>query len=133
MSNIRTNERNTRRSIIPEHKIQSAILVAVSQHHCTIFRINTGTVKTADGRFFSSGTPNGYFDISGFRWSDGRAIFIEVKNERGRPRKDQIRFHHMLTQHRIIHGLARSTDDAVKIVSQGLIGYGFNDYGGEHV
>lgn len=53
-----------------EHEIQSASLVALSQHQCTVFRINTGKVKTSDGRWFSSGTPKGFFDCVGFRWSD---------------------------------------------------------------
>lgn len=52
-------------------------------------------------------------------------FYIEVKNERGRPRKDQIRFHDFLQSHNVIHGIARSPDDAVKIVKEGLVGYGF--------
>lgn len=110
-----------------EHAIQSAILVAVSHHHCTIFRSNVGKVKTADGRWFDTGLPNGHPDLYGFRWSDCQVFYLEIKNAKGRPRPDQIRFHKMLTSHHIIHGLARSVDDALKIIDQGLIGYGFED------
>lgn len=114
-----------------EHEIQSAIMVAVSQHQCTVFRSNVGKVKMADGRWFDTGLPKGHPDLYGFRWSDGKVFYLEIKNAKGRPRKDQVKFHRFLTAHGIIHGLARSVDDAVKIVDEGLIGYGFNDYGGK--
>ncbi len=108
-----------------EHKIQNDIRIALSRHQCTVFRVNVGSVKTPDGRFFSAGVPSGHPDLYGFRWSDNKFFYIEVKNERGRPRKDQIRFHDFLQSHNVIHGIARSPDDAVKIVKEGLVGYGF--------
>jgi len=108
-----------------EHKIQNDIRIALSRHQCTVFRVNVGSVKTPDGRFFSAGVPSGHPDLYGFRWSDHQAFYIEVKNERGRPREDQIRFHNFLQSHHVIHGIARSPEDAVKIVKEGLIGYGF--------
>ncbi len=109
-----------------EHKIQNDIRVALSKHKCTVFRVNVGSVKTPDGRFFSAGVPSGHPDLYGFRWSDHQVFYIEVKNEKGKPRADQIRFHKMLTKREIIHGIARSAGDAIKIVEEGLIGYGFN-------
>ena len=108
-----------------EHKIQNDIRIALSRHQCTVFRVNVGSVKTPDGRFFSAGVPSGHPDLYGFRWSDNQIFYIEVKNERGRPRKDQVRFHDFLQSHNVIHGIARSPDDAVKIVKEGLVGYGF--------
>ena len=108
-----------------EHSIQSAIMVAVSQHHCTIFRSNVGKVKMADGRWFDTGLPKGHPDLYGFKWSNGKVFYLEIKNAKGKPRTDQIRFHKMLTSHHIIHGIARSTDDALKIIDEELIGYGF--------
>lgn len=108
-----------------EHKIQNDIRIALSRHQCTVFRVNVGSVKIPDGRFFSAGVPSGHPDLYGFRWSDNKIFYIEVKNERGRPRKDQIRFHDFLQSHNVIHGIARSPDDAVKIVKEGLVGYGF--------
>lgn len=108
-----------------EHEIQNDIRVALSRHRCTVFRVNVGNVKTADGRFFSAGVPSGHPDLYGFRWSDNQVFYIEVKNERGKPRQDQVQFHRILAQHGVIHGIARSPDDAVKIVKEGLVGYGF--------
>lgn len=109
-----------------EHKIQNDIRVALSREHCTVFRVNVGNVKTADGRFFSAGVPSGHPDLYGFRWSDKQVFYIEVKNERGKPRADQIRFHQQLMRDGVIHGIARSTDDALKIINEGLVGYGFD-------
>lgn len=110
-----------------EHKIQNNIRIALSRHQCTVFRVNVGSVKTPDGRFFSAGVPSGHPDLYGYRWSDNQIFYIEVKNERGRPRKDQIRFHNFLQSHNVIHGIARSPEDAIKIVKEGLVGYGFKD------
>lgn len=111
-----------------EHSIQSKILIEVSKHGCKAFRANVGIVRLPDGRFFSTGLPNGFPDIFGFRQVDGKIFFIEVKNKTGKAREDQLRFHHMLTKHNIIHGLARNVQDALMIVEGGLIGYGFYDY-----
>lgn len=114
-----------------EHQIQNDIRVALSANQCTVFRVNVGTVRTKDGRIFSAGVPQGHPDLYGFRWSDHQVFYIEVKNERGRPRQDQIRFHEFLTKRGVIHGIARSADDALKIVDEELVGYGFKDYGGK--
>lgn len=110
-----------------EHYIQSQILATLSMNGCTTFRINVGKWQTKDNRWVSTGAPKGYFDLSGFIWKTGKAFFIEVKKPGGRIRDDQIRFHKMLTSHNIIHGIARSTDDALKIIDEELVGYGFND------
>lgn len=108
-----------------EHKIQNDIRVALSKHHCTVFRVNVGNVKTADGRLFSAGVPSGHPDLYGFRWSDHQVFYIEVKNEKGKPRLDQIRFNKFLMSKNIICGIARSPEDALKIVNEELVGYGF--------
>lgn len=113
-----------------EHEIQSAIMVAVSKRQCTIFRANVGKVKTIDGRWFDTGLPKGHPDLYGFKWSNGKVFYIEVKNAKGKPRPDQLQFHKFLTQVGIIHGLARSVDDALQIIDEELVGYGFNDWKG---
>ncbi|MDK7326580.1 VRR-NUC domain-containing protein [Lactobacillus mulieris] len=111
-----------------EHSIQNKIQLELSKHQCTIFRANVGAVRLPDGRFFQTGLPSGYPDLHGFRWVDGKIFFIEVKNATGRLRDDQIAFHKMLLSHNIIHGVARSVDDANLIIQGGLIGYGYPDY-----
>ena len=108
-----------------EHSIQKKIQLALSKHQCTVFRANVGKIRLSDGRFFSTGLPSGFPDLVGFRWTDGKIFFIEVKNAKGRPRADQVVFHKMLQSHNIIHGIARSTNDALMIVDGGLVGFGF--------
>lgn len=128
-----------------EHTIQKRIQLGVSQHHSKIFRVNVGkgfliTYNQIKGKmpngdyivrgplnYFNAGIPKGHPDLYGFREVDGKIFYIEVKNQKGKPSEDQIRFHRMLASHNIIHGIARSVDDARMIVEGGLVGYGFND------
>ena len=60
--------------------------------YAIMFRINVGTGKTYDGRYFSTGVPRGFSDLFGVRRSDGKAIFIEVKTAKGRLSKNQTEF-----------------------------------------
>ena len=108
-----------------EHLIQNKIQVALSANDCTVFRTNVGSIRLSDGRYFKTGVPSGYSDLNGFKWSNGKAFFIEVKNETGKPRLDQIRFNKFLMSKNIICGIARSPDDALKIVNEELVGFGF--------
>lgn len=108
-----------------EHAIQNDIQVAVSADNCYIERVNVGKVKTADGGVFNAGPKPGRPDLSGFKHNNGKAFYIEVKDYRGRPRPDQIKFHEMLTKYGVIHGIARSPEDALKIIDNELVGYGF--------
>lgn len=108
-----------------EHEIQKEIMLALSECGYMVFRANVGKVKMADGRWFDTGLPVGHPDLYGFRISDGKVFYIEVKDYKGKPREGQVHFHKMLMKYGIIHGIARSADDAVKIVKEGLVGYGF--------
>lgn len=101
-----------------EQDIQNLIRVALTPI-ATVFRVNTGTVKTHDGRYFSSGTPKGHPDLSGFRKSDGKAFFIEVKTPTGKLRPDQEHFLKQMSQYPVITGVARSAEEAVDIIENG--------------
>lgn len=101
-----------------EHTIQNEIRVALSGKGHTVFRTNVGKVKTADGRWFDTGLPKGHPDLYGFR-SDGKIFYIEVKNERGRVRPEQETFIKIVKARGAIAGVARSVEDALKIVSEG--------------
>jgi len=100
-------------------------MIEVSKHSCTIFRTNTGRVEKKTGGWFYAGPPNGHPDLYGFKWSNGKVFYIEVKKLTGRARDDQIQFHYNLMNHNIIHGIARSPEDALKIINEELVGYGF--------
>lgn len=100
-----------------EHQIQDEIRIALSQNGCTIFRSNAGQVTTIEGRQFY-GMPKGFPDLFGHRNSDGKSIYIEVKNEKGKLRPDQIRFGDFLKEQPVLYGVARSVEDALRIVNK---------------
>ena len=110
-----------------EIDIQNAIRREVAKQGHFIYRANVGKVRMQDGRWFDTGLPSGFPDTFGFRSTDKQIFFIEVKNEKGKPRDVQVRFHEFLTKQNVIHGIARSAEDALKIVEEGLIGYGFKE------
>lgn len=98
-----------------ESDIQNSIRLALNPY-AVIFRNNVGTVRTADGRYFNTGLPRGYSDLSGFRKKDGKMIFLEIKTEKGKLRKDQEHFLNTMQQYPVISGVARSPEEAIKIV-----------------
>lgn len=101
-----------------EHKIQNEIRLALSDK-CVIFRINVGVVKTPDGRYFDTGVPKGFSDLFGFRRSDGRAVFIEVKTAKGKPSAEQVKFLGAMRKNGAIAGVCRSAEDALKLINSG--------------
>jgi len=100
-----------------EHKIQNEIRLAVSES-CIIFRMNVGTGYTSDGRYFTTGVPKGFSDLFGFRKSDGKAVFIEVKTEKGRASSEQLKFIDAMNRSGAIAGVCRSAEDALKLISR---------------
>ena len=76
-----------------------------------------GTFRTTDGRMVSTGLPKGFSDLFGFRKSDGKMFFLEVKNEKGRLRADQKHFIEMMRKNGAIAGVARSAEEAIQLVT----------------
>ena len=103
-----------------EMATQDSIRVALAQAGYIVFRTNVGKVKTADGRWFDAGLPSGFPDLVGYKPENGRIFFIEVKTKTGRRRKDQIAFANGLRDKHVIYGVARSAEEAVKIVKNEL-------------
>ncbi|WP_461240677.1 VRR-NUC domain-containing protein [Paucilactobacillus sp. N302-9] len=98
-----------------EHQIQSEILVALSRAGCTVCRSNAGKIRTKDDRTIML-FPKGWPDITGFRQSDGKMVLVEVKNEKGKLRPDQKTFANYIAKFPVLYGVARSADDALKII-----------------
>ena len=101
-----------------EHAVQNEIRIALSPY-ATIFRANVGKIRTPDGRFFDTGLPKGFSDLFGFRHSDGRIFFIEVKTKTGRISPEQKNFIEQMRLRGAIAGIARSAEDALKIIPEG--------------
>lgn len=100
-----------------EKEIQNEIRLALSPY-MIVFRINVGGFKTKDGRYVSTGVPRGFSDLFGVRKKDGRAVFIEVKNAKGKTSEYQDNFLKQMKKVGAIVGIARSGTEAVKIVLQ---------------
>lgn len=99
-----------------EHAIQNEIRIALSES-CVIFRINVGKGYTPDGRYFQTGVPPGFSDLFGFRKSDGRAVFIEVKTRTGKSSKEQRHFLETMRGSGAIAGICRSKEEAIELVT----------------
>lgn len=98
-----------------EHDIQNEIRLALSAHGYCVFRINSGKVKMADGRWFETGVPKGFSDLVAIK--DGRISFLEIKNEIGRPSAEQLKFIEVMqSRYGCRAGIARSVSDALAIV-----------------
>lgn len=102
----------------PEHRIQNEIRLALADS-CILFRMNVGTGYTHDGRYFSTGVPKGFSDLFGFRKSDGRAVFIEVKTPKGKPTDQQKQFLSAMQKAGAIAGICRSAEEARKLIEGG--------------
>lgn len=101
-----------------EMHIQTEIRLALSEI-AIVFRANVGKVRMADGRFFDTGLPKGFPDTFGFRKSDGKMIFIEVKKPNGRLSERQKHFQEVMKGYDVICGVAYSPEDAIDIVLNG--------------
>lgn len=115
----------------PEHRIQRDIMCALRLHRCSVMRANAGTIKTKSGSYFK-GMENGTPDLIGYRWQDKQIFFIEVKTEKGVISPAQMAYHQDLMNHGAIHGIARSVNDAMKIIDDSIIGYGYPDTDKKH-
>lgn len=96
------------------------IMLALSADGHAVFRANVGLFFTKDGRPVRSGLPVGFSDLFGFRASDARAFFLEVKTARGAPTDRQLRFLQAMAGRGAITGIARSVDDARQLLSDPL-------------
>lgn len=100
-----------------EKDIQNEIRLALNPY-AVVFRINVGTFLTETGTYVSTGVPKGFSDLFGVRKSDGKAFFIEVKNDRGKTSKYQENFLEQMRKAGAIAGVARSAEDAISIIKE---------------
>lgn len=98
-----------------EQRIQNEIILEMNNLGHRLWRSNAGKVLTKDNRMVQL-MPKGFPDTVGFRKSDGKFIAIEVKTEKGKLRKEQINFKKFAENMPILYGVARSVDDAIKII-----------------
>src|SRR5699024_2671497 len=95
-----------------EIDIQNKIRHTLPLHNCVVYRGKVGKVKLKDGRWFDTGLPKGFPDLFGFRKSDGKMFFIEVKNEKGKRSEQQVKFGEFLSRMPVLYGVARNVEEA---------------------
>lgn len=112
---------------IRESDIQNQIRLALNPYG-TFFRINVGvgwtgestrlpdgTVIIKNARPFSTGVPAGFSDLFGIA-AGPVPVFLEVKTETGRVRPEQENFINVMRELGCRAGIARSPEDAIRIV-----------------
>lgn len=99
----------------PETALQNEIMEALCQNGNMVFRRNTGLYYTRDGRPVQIGK-QGQADLSGHRFKDGRAFYIEIKVPGERPRPDQQKFLDAMRRTGALAGVAHSVSEALRIV-----------------
>jgi hypothetical protein len=110
-----------------EQTIQQHIRIACSQGGTRLFRNNTGTLKDQHGRPVTFGLAKGSADLIGWRTvtvtpemvGQQVAVFlsIEVKTATGRLRPEQQQWLAAVQTAGGIAGVARSVEDALRIVT----------------
>ena len=98
-----------------EHQIMNEIRLWCGQNDILCFRANVGKVKGEDGRWFSSGLPSGFSDLL-LLTNCGKAIFVEVKDEKGKQREDQKAFQKAVTDKGFTYTLARKVEDIKSVI-----------------
>jgi hypothetical protein len=112
----------------PETKIQNRILMALSKAGCLVFRNESagawvgrvlhkddGQVTLIDPRMIRFGLAVGSSDIIGIA-PCGRFFAVEVKTRTRKPTKEQLRFIEAVNNAGGIAGIARSVEDALKLI-----------------
>ena len=100
----------------PETNLQLRIMVALSQT-CVLFRIPAGMFWAGPNRDVPVKVAvKGHPDLAGYRRSDGRAVYIEVKTKKGRATPEQEQFLAVAKQAGCLAGVARSVGEARAIV-----------------
>ena len=110
-----------------EQSIQQHIRIACSTGNTRLFRNNTGTLKDQHGRPVQFGLCKGSADLIGYRTititpdmvGQQVAVFlsIEVKTSAGRIRPEQQAWMETVQAAGGIAGVARSVEDALRIVT----------------
>lgn len=96
-----------------ETDLMNLIRLKLTELGYTVFRVNVGTVRLPDGRYFKTGLPTGFSDL--FAIKDGRVCFLEVKVKPNKPTAEQIVFLNQMRIKGCIAGVVYSVEEAVEL------------------
>ena len=103
-----------------ESNISNAIMIALSDAGCLVFRNNVGVLKDANGRPIRYGLGTGSSDIIGL-CADGTFLAVEVKTATGRVSPAQTAFIAAVRRRGGRAGVARCPADALLIAAGSLL------------
>ncbi len=98
-----------------ENLIQTEIRIALSKYG-VVHRNNVGNFYTEHGARVQCGI-KGESDLF-FFGKDGTTAFIEVKDEKGRPSKEQVQFLTVMRSYGFKADICRSVEDALKLIGK---------------
>ena len=101
----------------PESIVMHKISAALSAEGCFVLRTNSGVFYDSNGNRVRVGFP-GLSDLIGFR-PDGKFFALEIKTQTGRPTEEQLKFIDFCHRKGIPAGIARSVEDALRILEVG--------------
>lgn len=94
-----------------EAAAQAAVLAA----YPWLWRTNTGAARIGN-RFVRFGI-KGQSDLQGVLAPSGRAVFVEMKAERGKQKPEQLAFQRMVESRGALYILARSVEDVTRALA----------------
>lgn len=93
------------------------IMLALSADGHFVVRVNVGRFRMQDGRWFDTGLPPGFSDLTGHRAADARAFYVEVKTPTGRISPQQQAFIAAMRARGALAGVARNVQEARLILA----------------
>ncbi len=101
----------------PEQVLDKKIMLWCGQHNWLCYHLNVGSVRMADGRYFSTGLPKGWPDLM-ILTDKGRAIFCETKIHPRKPTKEQLNTIEVLVKRGFLAFVCYSIEEFIEVVSK---------------
>ena len=101
----------------PEVRLMKQVQLWCGQHGLLAFHTNVGSVRMADGRFFSTGLPVGWPDLM-ILTNKGQVIFCETKVRPNRPTKEQINTIEVLRKRGFLAFVCYSLGEFIEVVEK---------------
>lgn len=99
-----------------EHDVQNEIRIWCGEHDMLAFRANVGSGYTRDGRYFTTGLPEGFPDLIVLT-NYGRTIYVECKTKVGRARKAQKILHYQMRRRNHVVLMPRSLNEFIEMIT----------------
>lgn len=99
-----------------EHDIQNEIRIWCGEHGYLAFRANVIKGYSPDGRWITSGLPEGFPDVIVLT-DKGQTIYVECKTLKGIARKKQIELHNIMRNMGHVVLMPRSLEQFIKEIT----------------